>query len=213
MGRYFNYSVLHRNRCTLHIKLWLVSIASLSSAWSSSGDIVRDSDNFPKVIAQDNLALNDPYSTSSESQLLSAYVGGQKASYGFSITYPLACAMPKLSIAALYVRLFPKEACDSTKYLTVSRFLARWMIIFFIANAIAFLVPSAAACDPPSAFWSYPPRLDRCIDTTMLGTWISLPQIVSDVVMLAIPLPLIWKMNATPTKKLSLTLIFLAGSL
>lgn len=166
---------------------------------------------FLKAVAENGLTLTDEILPNQK--LLSAYVASEKASYGSSTMYPFACAFPKLSVAALYLRLFPPNSRASSLFTNLSR-LASWgIIVFLVVNCVAFFVPSAAACTPPNAFWSYPPRLQKCVNLALLGTWINLPHIVSDLIMLVIPLPLVLGLHATSRKKLGLTVVFLAGGL
>ncbi len=53
----------------------------------------------------------------------------------------------------------------------------------------------------------------KCINYQVFGVWISLPHIVSDLVILILPLPVLWRMQMARTKKLGLTVTFLTGSM
>ena len=85
------------------------------------------------------------------------------------------------------------------------------MMGFLIVNAIAWLVPTVAVCQPISAYWNQEPA--NCIDYQLFGVWISLPHILSDIAILIMPLPVLWGTQMKRTKKLGLTFTFLTGSL
>lgn len=85
------------------------------------------------------------------------------------------------------------------------------MIVFLVANAIAWFVPTVAVCRPISAYWNQEP--EKCIDYEVFGVWISLPRIVSDLAILIMPLPVLWNTQMKRAKKVGLTLTFLTGSM
>ena len=125
--------------------------------------------------------------------------------------YPLACAFPKLSIAALYVRVFPSMGDTRRQYSRVGRRISLGIIAFLVVNAMAFFVASTVACVPPRAFWAYAAQMEKCVGFKLLGIWISFPHIVSDIVMLLVPQALVWRLQVSVQKKLGLTIIFYAG--
>ena len=126
-----------------------------------------------------------------------------KANYSRSVAYPIACVLPKISICCMYLALFRPNI-----YLRRATYS---MIAFLVANAVAWFVPTAAVCRPISAFWNQEPA--KCINVDVFGVWISLPNIVSDLAILILPLPVLWKMQIKRSKKLGLTVTFLVGSM
>ena len=46
-----------------------------------------------------------------------------------------------------------------------------------------------------------------------MGTWISLPNIISDLIILSLPLPVLWAMQMQLSKKVLVSITFLAGSM
>lgn len=141
-----------------------------------------------------------------DAALQAAYIKTQKCSYTFSALYPIACALPKLSICSLYLRVF-------TRADPVNRRITSFLFAFLVANMIAFFLPSAVACSPPSAFWEYPPDLSKCVDVAALGTWVNVPHLATDLVMVVMPMPMVWRLNAGRSKKIGLTVVFLAVGL
>lgn len=82
-----------------------------------------------------------------------------------------------------------------------------------IAASIANTIVSLAACKPFEA--NYNPTLPgaKCIDKEAFYIWTSLPNILTDVVMLVLPLPIVWRLQNTKRVKIALTFTFLVGSL
>lgn len=87
------------------------------------------------------------------------------------------------------------------------------MLTFLTLNAIAWFIPSVAVCHPTSEYWSARRRPGACIDYNVVGTWISLPHIVSDIVLIILPLPVLWGLQLKRAKNIGLIVVFFAGSM
>ena len=120
--------------------------------------------------------------------------------------YRLATVLPKLAICTLYLRVFNIDAC--ARHVTYS------MVVFLIANEIAWLVPAIFICRPISAYWTPgASNRRRCINYNFLGPWTGLLHILSDLVMLAIPIPVLWKLSMGVAKRIGLVITFAAASM
>ena len=120
-----------------------------------------------------------------------------------SVAYPVSCALPKLLLCILYLQIF---------YINRSvRRITYGLIAFLIMNAVAWLVPAIIVCQPISFFWNVEDGQGKCLNYNIFGTWISLPNIVSDLVMLVLPVPVVLKTQMSIAKKLGLILTFAAG--
>ena len=144
------------------------------------------------------------YSTSSTTEQITHRVEIFQASYGTSVTYPLACTLPKISICLMYFELFKID--------TFMRRATQTMMAFLAANCIAWLIPSIIVCQPISAYWTGNRDNAKCIDISTFGTWISLPHVVSDLVLMGMPMRVLWKMHVNRAKKLGLMFTFLTTS-
>lgn len=122
-----------------------------------------------------------------------------------SIWYLATIWLAKLSICILYRRLFP----------------ARWVYILLciivfilIGTSIATVVALLAACRPFSANWG-PPDVQQtyCIDKEPIFVWGTLPNVITDAILLVIPLPIVWKLHMATNLKLALTFTFLIGGM
>lgn len=93
------------------------------------------------------------------------------------------------------------------------RYVTYLLGAIIIANGIVGVVTSLASCRPLSARWQSIENLHLyCIDIVAYWRWISLPNIITDVFMLILPLPVIWHLKMSRKDRLGLTFIFLTGS-
>lgn len=68
-------------------------------------------------------------------------------------------------------------------------------------------------CSPIHYFWDRMPIGGQCIDVQRFFTGQSVVNIITDAVLLALPLPLIWRLQLPLGQKLGLSAVFLLGSL
>lgn len=84
---------------------------------------------------------------------------------------------------------------------------------FLIGLTFATTVTTLAACRPFAANWNPGIADSRCLDKEAFFRYGSLPNIISDVVMLVLPIRVIWNLHTTTRLKVGLTITFLTGSL
>lgn len=128
----------------------------------------------------------------------------------FKYLLVLACyyysmvAIPKLAILALYGRLLTLEP-----YRTMIRVLAAVLIL----SATVIVIMCLNLCHPFAANWDpYLPG-GKCMNQQAFYTYASLPNIITDVAMLILPIPVVWKLHSSTKVKLGLVATFLTGSL
>ncbi|TGJ78330.1 hypothetical protein E0Z10_g10432 [Xylaria hypoxylon] len=122
-----------------------------------------------------------------------------------SIWYLATIWIAKLSICILYRRLFPGRWV----------YIILCIIIFIlIGTSIATVVALLVACRPFSANWG-PPEVQNthCIDKEPIFVWGTLPNVITDAIMLVIPLPIVWKLHMATNLKMALTITFLVGGI
>ncbi|KAI0546368.1 hypothetical protein F4679DRAFT_557725 [Xylaria curta] len=116
--------------------------------------------------------------------------------------YPLVLAFLKLSVLSLYRQLFK---------INVWFHRITWAVSFAVAshNAVVILV-SNLQCIPISASWDLTIK-GTCIDLSLLGILFYIPNIVSDIVILSMPIPLVLKLQTSRQKKWMLIATFATG--
>ncbi|KAF2760780.1 hypothetical protein EJ05DRAFT_473390 [Pseudovirgaria hyperparasitica] len=130
-----------------------------------------------------------------------------KCAYAVEQLYCVAVSLPKLSIAATYLRIFTEMPYRIATLLVCG---------VMIANATAGIIASLAQCQPFSARWNLQIMLHNptsvCIDSIQYWRWISFPNIVTDVALLILPLPVVWRLKMSTAQKIALSLVFVTGS-
>lgn len=135
----------------------------------------------------------------------SAITNWSKCGYAIEELYCVAVVFPKLSILASYLRIFLIQRYRYSAYILGG---------IIVASGFAGVVASLASCHPFSARWKgVEYAYFHCIDTVAYWRWISLPNIVTDVVMLVLPLPVIWGLRMSKKERAALTFIFITGSM
>ncbi|QUC22484.1 uncharacterized protein UV8b_06725 [Ustilaginoidea virens] len=117
------------------------------------------------------------------------------------ILYAWNLGWTKISLLLMYYRIF-RHAYFKKMAWVVGIFVWAWVI------CITFLF--IFICVPVQKLW-YPQIPGRCIN--QVGTWISnaLSTILTDLIILLLPLPQIWKLQLRKTEKMGLTLAFSLG--
>lgn len=133
-----------------------------------------------------------------------AVVNWAKCGYAIEQLYCVAVAFPKLSILAAYLRIFVERPYRVASYLIGG---------IIIAAAVAGVITSLTSCRPFSARWEMIPSTSKCIDSVGYWRGMSVPNIATDLAMLVLVMPVIWKLQLRKGQKVALTAIFLLGSL
>lgn len=118
--------------------------------------------------------------------------------------YIPSLAMIKFSILLFYARIFPGRRFRQTLYLVGAVVLLSWVSCQFAA---------IFACHPIQNFWLSAGPSESCIDVQGLFIGQAIPNIATDIVLLVLPLPLIWRLQLPLAQKLGLLAIFTLGSL
>ncbi|KAL3493997.1 hypothetical protein BJX62DRAFT_234855 [Aspergillus germanicus] len=123
------------------------------------------------------------------------------ASGGFLYTACITCV--KLSILAFYKRLFSvRPMVLAVK--TVAAVVILWCIgVFFV---------SAVVCVPFRKLWE-PTVSGACIDLAQFYYGLQIPNIVTDAIILVMPLRIVWNLKMPRTQRILLMGIFMLGVL
>ncbi|KAI9850261.1 MAG: hypothetical protein M1838_005944 [Thelocarpon superellum] len=116
----------------------------------------------------------------------------------YAVVYPLL----KISILLLFHRVF---------VLPKFRMCVKLCIALVTGQLIGGTVASAVSCFPAVAFWDLSIQ-GRCVDMTALYYAASGINIATDLVILFLPMPIIWRLNVAQRQKNVLCTMFLLGS-
>lgn len=119
------------------------------------------------------------------------------------ILYVWNLGWTKLSLLLMYYRIFHIPFFKKVAWV-VGAFVMAWVV------CITFLF--IFICVPVEKLW-YPDLPGHCID--QVGTWIAnaASTLISDVVILLLPVPQVWRLQLRLAEKIALTLAFSLGFL
>ena len=123
--------------------------------------------------------------------------------YIMEIIYTLIMPATKTSILLFYYRIFPSQRVRLQIWALGIFCMLTWVPLFFVA-----IFP----CDPIRAF--YDKSVDgKCINmyTTIMAQGVL--TLVTDILILILPMPLVWNLRVTTRQKVGVSVVFLLGSL
>ncbi|KAL1615515.1 hypothetical protein SLS56_011784 [Neofusicoccum ribis] len=120
----------------------------------------------------------------------------------FECVYCTAVALVKLSLLLMYMRIFP------TKGFKIGAYILGFMTIGW---CIAINCVSIFQCHPIKKAW-LPTIPGSCINLKASFIGNAVPNILTDVAILCMPIGQVWKLQVTPTQRASLCFMFLLGS-
>jgi uncharacterized membrane protein len=133
----------------------------------------------------------------------SQLIAWAKSLYALEWLYLTAVALPKISIIALYLRIFTMRAARITCYILMFTIAANW---------VAFIFAATFQCSPMAYQWDKSVTGGSCFDVQAFYRASSAPNIGNDVIILILPIPTVWRLKASMIRKLGLMFIFLTGS-
>ncbi|KAF2798255.1 hypothetical protein K505DRAFT_189223, partial [Melanomma pulvis-pyrius CBS 109.77] len=119
------------------------------------------------------------------------------------IIHPPAVAFSKLSVLLLYLKVFTSR---TTRLMT-------WVVIYLVIGTwFTYTVAIMFQCRPFAYNWDKSIQGGRCINIYVFSQSSSVPNIVTDVVVLLLPIRTVIELKISRTRRIGLLLIFLMGS-
>ena len=122
------------------------------------------------------------------------------------ILYGLSIALSKCAILFLYVRVFTTR----NKTFTFGVYLIGF---FVIATGVANMFVAIFQCSPVAYEWDKSIQGGNCIDEVAFARYMAIPNVITGVFMLVMPLPLSWRLNLDIAAKIALTATLLHGTM
>ncbi|KAL4779642.1 hypothetical protein BJX76DRAFT_340173 [Aspergillus varians] len=130
-------------------------------------------------------------------------VNFRKFCYIATVLYCPMALFVKISLLSIIIRIF---APYKTKILFIQIFLGALTIYYTIAEIVKIRM-----CDPVPAYWTLEPA--SCLDQRAALIADSVISVVSDILILVLPLPLTWSLQMSRNKKLRVVGMLSAGGL
>ncbi|OJJ42669.1 hypothetical protein ASPZODRAFT_1285768 [Penicilliopsis zonata CBS 506.65] len=128
--------------------------------------------------------------------------------YIFEIFYVLNLLLIKLSILALYRRIFT----DVSRFFRIGALICASVAL---AWALAFIPAAIFQCTPVAKAWEAVDREQgpgHCIQLKIGFYCVALPNILTDLAILALPVRICWQLHGSILYRLSIISIFLLGA-
>lgn len=115
--------------------------------------------------------------------------------------YLASVMFPKLAILSLFIRLF-MDPVRKLSYVTVG---------IVIASFIAGFVTWGLGCHPFAFSWNKLIPGGTCLDQSKSYAYFSIPNLVSDVAIMLLPIHPLWKLQVPRSTKIGLFATFVLG--
>lgn len=119
------------------------------------------------------------------------------------VLHPAAVAFPKLTVVFLYLHILTKN-CE--------RIIAKALIFLISATWISYTVAAMFQCIPFAFNWDKAIPGGKCFNVQAYGSSSSIPNIITDLAVLLLPLRTVWGLKISTGRRVGLLLIFLTGS-
>lgn len=182
------YSARKLRKVTLGADDWAI-ILGLVFAWCEYG----------LVIAEIHSGLGKHSAVIAEDDLSRHY----KVTFAASINYATGISAVKSSILLLYSRIFP-----------VRRFVLATRVVglFVVAWWIVVVIIQIFSCNPIHGFWDTTIP-SKCINAADFYVAVAVPNILTDMVMLGLPIRMVWRLQLPREQKVMLSGVFATGAL
>ncbi|KAI1258851.1 plasma membrane protein Pth11-like protein [Xylariaceae sp. FL1019] len=146
---------------------------------------------------------HDPFAASTPQAALTG-----KIQLAVLLMLPLTLGCIKGSFITFYMRIFAVSRWGWTHklLLSMSVLVALWTTAFFFAQLFACRLDFYA-------YWrSTNDLLTKCVETEQLFLALSITDFVTDIAIITIPIPLVWRLNLSRQRKIVIVLIFSLGA-
>ena len=130
-------------------------------------------------------------------------VAWAKSLYALEWLYLTSVALPKMSILFLYLRILTNRHARLTCYVLLWAVGAIWL---------SFMIAFNLQCIPLAYQWDKTIPGGHCFHVDAFFKATSIPNIVTDIIMLILPIPTVLNLQTTTIRKLGLLFVFLVGS-
>ena len=129
----------------------------------------------------------------------------------FSYLSAVSNAFSRISVVALYLRVFSTRASGSK----ITRIASWATLVYLIAFVFSQVISGFFECRPFSYIWEQfvPGTMGTCFNVFLFFQFSGVLNIVGDFAILLIPIPTIVGLQSSSAKKLGIIVVFASGSL
>ncbi|KAI4252331.1 MAG: hypothetical protein LQ352_004359 [Teloschistes flavicans] len=129
-----------------------------------------------------------------------------KIQYAFEFFWSIAFVFIKLSILLFYRRLFPTQNTSRTW-----RICHLLLCILSVVLGIVSTFGAAFQCTPVKFLWDFTVPGGHCINFSAFARFTGVMNVVTDVLILSLPIPIVWSLHLERSKKIGVCALFLLG--
>jgi hypothetical protein len=118
--------------------------------------------------------------------------------------YLLGVTFPKLAMLFMYLRIFVDQYQRRACYI---------IMVILVATAVGDIVANFLQCIPLNYLWDKTVPGGHCFDQNAFWRWATFPNIVTDVFMIVLPIPAVYKIQLSWKDKIGVLLTFLTGGM
>jgi len=112
--------------------------------------------------------------------------------------------LSRLSVIILYLRIFTNKWARG----------ACWGVItFLVTNCIATIIAAQLECKPFQYIWDKSIVGGKCFDTILWYQLSNFPNVVADILIMALPVKTVWSIKASTARKAGIASVCLTGSM
>lgn len=116
----------------------------------------------------------------------------------------LAISTVQISALDLFNHIFPNKTFHRISYV---------IMVLLASYGVAFAITSLAACRPFAFTWDKIHQNGACINTSRFYMSQTISGFIFDVIVVALPMPMLWGLQVKLQRKIALTSIFGVGIL
>lgn len=131
----------------------------------------------------------------------------QQTLWAYEFMYGAVVSITKLSIIMFYRRIFAVRTFTYVLWFLLSITIGWWIAVYIVA---------IVQCRPYYFFWKQytdPTAHGHCINVSSFFVGNAAASVVTDCLILASPIPMVWRLRMPVTQKLAVCGIFLLGGL
>ena len=123
--------------------------------------------------------------------------------FAISLVYASAITSIKISILLFYRRLFDVQLFKLITAVIGGVCIAWWLAVCLVG---------VFECNPIYGIWDSSAQ-STCIDAPHYYIGVAVPNIITDITILVLPVRMVWRLQTSLGQKIALSLTFLTGSL
>lgn len=123
--------------------------------------------------------------------------------FAYQYLYCTAVFAIKISVLSFYRRIFLTPKFKQITDIIGAVIIAWW---------IAVIIVCTFSCNPIRGYWNKT-IISSCVDVETFSTATTVPHLLTDVIVLLLPIRMIWRLQLARNQKFAMSFIFLLGSL